>query len=859
MRKRISSIITVFLSLAMVLSLLPANAVAASTVSYVRREWKGGDHGYLTDKSWNITAYSTLNSNSKNNVELKGGWYVLDKSVTYSKCLRIYGDVSLVLCDGKTLTANEGIYIKNGCTLTVYGQKNGTGAINAKSKKGPGIGGLKDTVGGSLVIHGGTITAKGDTNAAGIGGGNHKSGMRNVTIYGGKINATGGSSGAGIGMGQQNNSFGTVSIYGGTVNANGGNYAAGIGGGEDRGGLNVKIYGGTINANGGKSGAGIGGGEGGSGSTLTVYGGTVNAKGGEKGAGIGGGQYSKGGGIGGTVNIKGGDVKANGGKYGAGIGGGQSGTGGNVTISDGTVNAKGGKDGAGIGGGESKKGGNVTISGGTVTASGGETGAGIGGGENGNGGSLTITGGSVTTTGGTYKGKIMSVSGGGAGIGGGKNASGGSVNISGGKVVIWGGAGSAAIGGAMRNGNGGDVTISGGEVEATAGAITDPTGKTTYNAAAIGAGISKGKGGNVRIIGGKVTVTTHNYAQLIGVGGEVNQAGIGYTYEENSGNLELGDSMVVHKRYSNPVSKDDRYNELHKSGTRIIEEGRQGENRTEESGKKITVDKNIPHMSITVDKAKADKGENVTVTAKTEGSYSPKVLVLKTSDRTTVQEVNLTGTSNGFTGSFSMPDYDVTVTGEALTSGDEKAENAINSRLDATWKGSEIRFVYGPVSEAGSFEIYAGYTGEQVQKIGTAKSNIFKIKNLDGKKLEKNKIVMLYVIAKNGDSTVAQSLDLYVAGPGNKYTNTKKIKISRNSYSLKKGKSKKLSPRLVLKNSNKKRLPDKYAPKFRYQSTNTKIATVSRKGKVTAKKKGNCKVYIFAANGMTKTVNIKVK
>ena len=72
------------------------------------------------------------------------------------------------LCDGARLTAGDGVYIKKGSSLSIYGQNAGTGKLIAKPDSGPGIGGMADTVAGSLYIHGGDIDAEGGTNAAGI-------------------------------------------------------------------------------------------------------------------------------------------------------------------------------------------------------------------------------------------------------------------------------------------------------------------------------------------------------------------------------------------------------------------------------------------------------------------------------------------------------------------------------------------------------------------------------------------------------------------------------------------------------------------------------------------------------------------
>ena len=46
---------------------------------------------------------------------------------------------------------------------------------------------------------------------------------------------------------------------------------------------------------------------------------------------------------------------------------------------------------------------------------------------------------------------------------------------------------------------------------------------------------------------------------------------------------------------------------------------------------------------------------------------------------------------------------------------------------------------------------------------------------------------------------------------------------------------------------------------IRYATSNAKIATVSAKGKITAKKKGSCEIIVTAPNGLTKKIKLKVK
>ena len=222
-------------------------------------------------------------------LEMKNGVYRVANDVTVSKRLTVYGEVVLVLDEGKTLTASKGIDVSEGNALTIEGK--------------------------------GTLKANGGSGQAGIGGGSGGSGG-NITINGGTVTSTG-QEGAGIGGGYKG-SGGTITINGGVV-ASTGKDGSGIGGGSGGSGGNITINGGTV-ASTGKDGSGIGGGSGGSGGNITINGGTVSSTGGN-GAGIGSGYK----GSGGTITINGGVVTATG-KSGSGIGSGKNGSGGTVVL-----------------------------------------------------------------------------------------------------------------------------------------------------------------------------------------------------------------------------------------------------------------------------------------------------------------------------------------------------------------------------------------------------------------------------------------------------------------------------------------------------------------------------------------------
>ena len=142
--------------------------------------------------------------------EWNSGWYVVNGTVDISEEVIVSGTVSLILTDGSMLTCSNGINVSGENSLTIYGQTNGTGTLNAIGKAGghPGIGAYNDA--GDIAIHGGVINAAGSFEnhtlgslgsiaymGSGIGGGASSRGAaetdNSVIIYGGTVTATGAS------------------------------------------------------------------------------------------------------------------------------------------------------------------------------------------------------------------------------------------------------------------------------------------------------------------------------------------------------------------------------------------------------------------------------------------------------------------------------------------------------------------------------------------------------------------------------------------------------------------------------------------------------------------------------------------
>ncbi len=158
-------------------------------------------------------------------------------NTNYGSGISCEGNATIILADGmeNTVTSSGGTGIQaggEGTTLTIQGGTSGTGKLTATgSNECAGIGAWAGSC-GDITISGGTVSAMGGENAAGIGSGNGIA-CGDITISGGTVTATGGENGAGIGSGYTGAACGKITISGGTVTATGGTEGAGIGSGSN--------------------------------------------------------------------------------------------------------------------------------------------------------------------------------------------------------------------------------------------------------------------------------------------------------------------------------------------------------------------------------------------------------------------------------------------------------------------------------------------------------------------------------------------------------------------------------------------------------------------------------------------------
>lgn len=150
------------------------------------------------------------------------------------------------------------------------------------------------------------------------------------------------------------------------------------------------------------------------------------------------------------------------------------------------------------------------------------------------------------------------------------------------------------------------------------------------------------------------------------------------------------------------------------------------------------------------------------------------------------------------------------------------------------------------------------------------KKHIYKMKKLktitnpkttswNNRKLKKGTyykyLVVAYKWMDGKKKTLSVSKTAHAVTKGGKYKNPVKVKIKKTQIILKAGKKQKIKATRILPKRGKMR---EHVERFRYEVTNKKIAVVTKKGVVTAKKPGTCDVYVYVQNGVRKKVKLTV-
>lgn len=229
----------------------------------------------------------------------------------------------------------------------------------------------------------------------------------------------------------------------------------------------------------------------------------------------------------------------------------------------------------------------------------------------------------------------------------------------------------------------------------------------------------------------------------------------------------------------------------------------------------------------------------------------------------------------GTDGSPVGPGASAATADKAITTGNLDTDPAGSGFAPLMLKSSKqgkknIKLAWASANDTTSYVVYGNLCGSQYKMVKLAVLNggatSYNVKDISNIKVKKGKYYKFIVVALNKDNkVVSTSKVVHVATKGGKVTNYKKVTVkvkkgkkwkNAKNVAVKEGATMKLKVKLT--KQSKKGKVKKHA-KVRYESSNTKVATVTPSGTIMAKAKGTCTVYAYAQNGVCKALNVNVK
>lgn len=185
-------------------------------------------------------------------------------------------------------------------------------------------------------------------------------------------------------------------------------------------------------------------------------------------------------------------------------------------------------------------------------------------------------------------------------------------------------------------------------------------------------------------------------------------------------------------------------------------------------------------------------------------------------------------------------------------------KQSINS-ITLTWnrvKGADGYMIYGNLCNSNG-KVYKyqklrtvtngetrSWTHTELKKGTYYKYVVKAYKLINGKRVVTDSSVSVHAVTKGGKYGVAKGVS--VTKIGNR-KNTLNISLSQ-------GKSTQITAKEVRQDK-----PIRHHRNLCYASSNAKVATVTPSGKITATGKGTCKIWVYAQNGVYKTITVSVK
>lgn len=165
---------------------------------------------------------------------------------------------------------------------------------------------------------------------------------------------------------------------------------------------------------------------------------------------------------------------------------------------------------------------------------------------------------------------------------------------------------------------------------------------------------------------------------------------------------------------------------------------------------------------------------------------------------------------------------------------------------------TSVALSWTKVNGAENYKIYGAKNNGKVKLLKAVSGTT---RSWTQKKLKKGTTYKYYVAAFGSYGRITKSAVIYTNTTGGKKADIKKVTVNKKAFTLKKGKTATIKAKAIASKGTFK----KYTSNIRYVSTNTSIATVSKKGVIKAKAKGKCYVYCYAQNGLYKKVKVTVK
>ena len=181
-------------------------------------------------------------------------------------------------------------------------------------------------------------------------------------------------------------------------------------------------------------------------------------------------------------------------------------------------------------------------------------------------------------------------------------------------------------------------------------------------------------------------------------------------------------------------------------------------------------------------------------------------------------------------------------------------------RLIAKCGTKSVTLTWRKYADADGYLIYGceGSKGSKMKLLKTIKGN--KTVKWTQKKLKKGNYYKYKVVAyknvKGKKQTLVTSKEAHTVTHDGKTTAVKAVKVNKTSVSVKKGKTFQIKASETKENKKKKIAHHR---DICYESSNTKVATVEKNGKVKGVKKGTATIFVYSETGSYKTVKVTVK